>query len=100
MNQWFGRQGRQKHPGRAPKRKKRISNNENSLRKFLDNMKSNNIYFMAEKDSEQGIENLFEEIMTETFPILVKENDTKVQKVWRAPNETDLKKPSPRHIIF
>ena len=43
-------------------------------------MKSNNIYIMGipeGEESKQGIENLFEEIMTEKFPNLVKERDTK-----------------------
>ena len=33
------------------------------------------------EESEQGIENLFEEIMTENFPNLVKKKDTQVQKL-------------------
>ena len=32
------------------------------------------------KESEQGLENLFEEIMTENFPNLTKKLDVKVQK--------------------
>ena len=43
-------------------------------------MKYNNIYIMGipeGEESKQGIENLFEEIMTEKFPNLVKERDTK-----------------------
>ena len=41
-------------------------------------MKRNNIRIMGipeGKESEHGIENLFEEIMTETFPNLVKKKD-------------------------
>ena len=45
-------------------------------------MKQNNISIMGipEEKSEQGIKNLFEEIMTENFPNLVKEKDTQVQE--------------------
>ena len=32
------------------------------------------------EEREQGIENLFEEIMTENFPNLVKKRDTQVQE--------------------
>ena len=46
-------------------------------------MKNNNIHVMGKPEgegSEQGIENLFEEIITENFPNLVKQKDTQVQK--------------------
>ena len=41
-------------------------------------MKNNNIHVMGKPEgegSEQGIENLFEEIITENFPNLVKKKD-------------------------
>ena len=41
-------------------------------------MKHNNIYIMGipeRKESKQGIKNLFEKIMTENFPNLVKEKE-------------------------
>ena len=41
------------------------------------------------EESEQGIENLFEEIMTENFPNLVSGKDTQVQEVQRVPNKTE-----------
>ena len=49
---------------------------------------------------EQGIENLFEEIMPENFPKLLKEEDTQVQEVQRSPNKMNSKRPTPRHIII
>ena len=49
------------------------------------------------EESEQGIENLFEEIMTENFPKLVKEKDMQVQEVQRVPNKMNPKRPTPRH---
>ena len=42
------------------------------------------------EESEQGIENLFEEIMTENFPNLVKEKDMQVQEAQRVPNKLCL----------
>ena len=52
------------------------------------------------EQEEQEIENLFEKIMTENFPILVKEIDIQVQEAQRVPNKLDPKRPTPRHIII
>ena len=65
-------------------------------------MKHNNIHIMGipeAEESEQGIENLSEEIMTKNFPNLVKEKDTQVQEAQRAPNKPNPKRPTLRHII-
>ena len=51
------------------KKEERILKTEESLRNILDNIKHNNIMsweYQKEK-SEQGIENLFEEILSENF---------------------------------
>ena len=48
----------------------------------------------------QGIENLFEGIITENFPNLVKEKDTQVQEPQRVPNKLDPKTPTLRHVII
>ena len=61
------------------KSKNRNLKNENSLGDFGDNMKYNNICIMGipeGEEREQGIENLFEEIVIENFLNLVKEKDT------------------------
>ena len=50
--------------------------------------------------SEQGIENLFEEIMIENFPNMVKEKDTQIQEAQKIPNKLNPKRPIPRHIII
>ena len=55
---------------------------------------------MAEEGEEQEIENLFEKIMTENFPNLVKEIDIQVQEAQRIPNKLDPKRTTPRHIII
>ena len=55
---------------------KRTLKNEESLRNILDNMKCNTICIMGipeGEQNEQGIKNLFEEMLTENFPNLVKE---------------------------
>ena len=66
-------------------------------------MKHNNICIMGTPEgegSEQVIENLLEEIMTENFPDLVKEKVTQVQEPQRDPNRLYPKRPTPRHIII
>ena len=56
----------------------------NNLKNICDNMKHNSNFIIGlpgeEREREQGMENLFEEIMTENFPNLVKEEDTQVQE--------------------
>ena len=49
---------------------------------------------------EQEIGNLFEKIMKENFPNLVKEIDMQVQEAHRVPNKMDANTPTPRHIIY
>ena len=51
-----------------------------------------------EKGQENG--NLFEKIMRENFPNLVKEIDMQVQEAQRVPNQMGTKRPTPRHIII
>ena len=45
------------------------------------------------EESEQGIENLFEEIMIKNFNDLVKENDTQVQEAQRVKNKLNQRGP-------
>ena len=51
------------------------------------------------EEEEQEIENLFEKIMKENFPNLVKEIDIQVQEAQRVPNNLDPRRTTPRHII-
>ena len=44
--------------------------------------------------------NLFEKIMKEHFPKLVKELDVQVEESQRVPNKMDAKRPTLRHIII
>ena len=53
------------------------------------------------EDEDQEIENLFEKIMKENFPNLVKEIDLQeVQGAQRVPKKLDPRKHTPRHIII
>ena len=49
---------------------------------------------------EQEIENLFEKIMKENFPNLVKEIDIQFQKAQRIPNKLGPKRTTPRYLII
>ena len=51
------------------------------------------------EEREQGIKNLFEEIMAIKFPDLVKKIDTHIQEAQRVPNKMNSKRYTPRYII-
>ena len=62
---------------------KRIKKNEGNISGFWDNFKGSNIYIIGVpegEDEEQEIGNLFENIMKENFPNLVKEIAMQVQE--------------------
>ena len=52
------------------------------------------------EEEKQEIENLFEQIMKENFPNLVKELDLQVQEAQRVPKKLDPRRNTPRHIII
>ena len=54
----------------------------------------------GEEEEEQEIEDLFEKIMKENFPNLVREIDVQVQEAQRIPNKLDPKWTTPRYIII
>ena len=71
--------------------------NEDSLRNLWGNIGFNNIFIIEipeEEQREQEIENLFEKIMMENFPNLVKQKHTQVQEAQRVPNKLDPKRPT------
>ena len=68
-----------------------------------DNMKCNNIHIIGipeGEEEEQGIENLFEKVMMENFPNLMREKVTKIQETQRVPSKRNPKRPTARHIII
>ena len=81
---------------------KRIKKNEYSINSLWDNFEKSNICItgVPGKEKEQEIRSLFEKIMKENFPNLVKEIDTQVQEAQRVPNKNCAKRPTPRHIII
>ena len=52
------------------------------------------------EETEQGIENMFEKIMTENLPNTGKKKLTQIQEAHRAPRKMNPKRPMPRHIII
>ena len=68
-----------------------------------DNMKHNNIYIIGlpeGEEKEQGRENLFEKVMMENFPNLMREKVTQIQETQRVPSKRNPKRPTARHIII
>ena len=68
-----------------------------------DNMKCNNIHITGipeREGEEQGIENLFEKVMMENFPNLMRKNVTQIQETQRVPSKRNPQKPTSRHIII
>ena len=66
-------------------------------------MKHNNIHIIGipeGEEEEQGIDNLFEKVMMENFPNLMKEKVTQIQESQRVPNKRNPKRPTSRHIII
>ena len=65
-----------------------------------DNMKHNNIHIIGIPEGEeegQGIENLFEEVMMENFPNLMREKVTQIQETQGVPIKRNPKMPTSRH---
>ena len=68
-----------------------------------DNVKHNKIGIIGipeGEEEEQGVENLFEKVMMENFPNLMREKVTQIQETHRVPSKRNSKRPSARHIII
>ena len=66
-------------------------------------MKRNNIHIIGipeGEEEEQGIENLFQKVMMENFPNLMREKVTQLQETQRVPSKRNPKRPTARHIII
>ena len=55
---------------------------------------------MLDEEEDQEMENLFEKIMKENFPDLMREIHMQIQEAQRVPNKLDPRKHTPRHIII
>ena len=68
-----------------------------------DNMKHNNICIIGipeGEEEEQEVENLFEKVIMENFPNLMREKVTEIQETQRVPSERNPRSPTARHIII
>ena len=68
-----------------------------------DNRKHNNILIIGipeGEEEEQGIENLFEQVMMENFPNLMREKVIQIQETQRVPSKRNSKSTTARHIII
>ena len=84
-------------------KEKRLRKSEEGLRDIEDNMKLNNIHIIGipeGEEEEQGIANLFEKVMTENFPNLMREKLTQIQETQRFPSKRNPKRPTTRYIII
>ena len=84
-------------------KKQESKKNEERLRKLCDNFKCFNIQIIGvpEREEQQEIENLFEQIMKENFLSLAKEIDfQEVQEAQGVPKKVDPRRNTPKHIII
>ena len=79
-----------------------MKKHESNIRDLWDNIKWANLHILGIPEGEEkdkGIENIFEEIMSENFPSL-KETDIKIQEAQRAPNQLNSSRHTQRHITI
>ena len=68
-----------------------------------DNMKCNNIRIIGipeREEDDQGIEKLFERVVMENFPNLMREKVTQFQDSQRVPSKWNPKRTTARHVII
>ena len=95
INDLEHKEAKNNHPNN--KKKKESKKSKDSVSSLWDNFKHSNIlaiWVPEGEEKEQEIGNLFEKIMKENFPNLVKELDMQVQEAQRVPNKMDTKRPS------
>ena len=93
----------EKNNQKEQEKEKRLRKNEEAIREMQENMKRNNIRIIEipeREEEEQGIENLFEKVMMENFPNLMREKVTQLQEKQRVPSRRNPKRPTSRHIII
>uniref|UniRef100_A0A8D1GWR4 L1 transposable element RRM domain-containing protein n=1 Tax=Sus scrofa TaxID=9823 RepID=A0A8D1GWR4_PIG len=79
-----------------------MKRHESNIRDLWDNIEWANLRIIGipeGEEKENGIENIFEEIMAENFSNL-KHTDIKIQEAQRVPNKLNPNRPTPRHIII
>ena len=84
-------------------KEKRMKRIENSLRDLCDNIKCTNIQIIGvpeEEEKKKGTEKIFEEIIIENFPNMVKKIVNQVQEAQRVSYRINPRRNMPRHILI
>ena len=87
----------EKNTQNEQEKEKRLRKNEEGLREMQDNKRRNHICKIAKpegEEEEQGIENLFEKVMMENFPNLMREKVIQIQETQRVPIKRNPKRPT------
>ena len=82
---------------------KRMKNTEESLRDFWDHIKHISILIIGvpeEEEKKKGYEKIFEEIIVENFPTMVKEIVNQVPEAQRVPYRVNTRRNTPRPILI
>ena len=93
----------EKNTQKEQEKEKRLRKNEEAIREMQENMKRNNIRIIGlleGEEEEQGIENLFENVMIENFPNLRRGKVSQIQETQRVPSKRNPNRPTARHIII
>ena len=84
----------EKNTRKEQEKENRLRKNEEAIREIQDNMKRNNIHIIGTpegEEEEQGIENMFEKVMMENFPNLMREKVTTYPGNTESPNQEEPK---------
>ena len=76
---------------------------EDSLRNLWDNIKCTNIQIIGvpeEEEKKKGYEKIFEEMIVENFPNMIKEIVSHVQEAQRVPYRIKPRRNMPRHVLI
>ena len=82
---------------------KRMKRAEDHLRDLWDHIKCTNIQIIGvleEEEKKKGDENIFEEIIVETFPNMEKEIVNQAQEMQRVPYKINPRTNMPKHILI
>ena len=100
---WNIRKQKINNQNNKKKRESKKKKNEDNVKSLWDNFKHSNIHIIwipEGEEKEQEIGNIFDKIMKENFPDLVKETDMQVQEAQRVPDKMDANRSTLRHIII